>query len=160
VVRIGPLRRSDHLALYRVFTDVVARGDGFPHAAPLTPAAFRATWVSGVTVAVAARMSTTDGTDLAGAYYLRPNFVERAAHIANAGYVVAESWRRRGIGRLLVEDSIIRAPAAGFDAIQFNLVFASNPARTLYESLGWRQLGRVPDAVDGEDALVFHRAVP
>ena len=40
----------------------------------------------------------------------------------------------------------------GFDAIQFNLVFESNPARRLYEELGWREIGRVPQAVDGEDA--------
>ena len=129
-VCIGPLRRADHLALYRVFSRVVSAGDGFPHAAPLTPETFRATWVTGVTVAVAARIDTGDGTEVAGAYYLRPNFVGRAAHIANAGYVVAEPFRRRGIGRLLVEDSVVRASVAGFDAIQFNLVFASNPART------------------------------
>jgi hypothetical protein len=48
----------------------------------------------------------------------------------------------------------------GFDAIQFNLVFASNPARQLYEQLGWQQIGRVPAAVDSEDAIIYWRAVP
>ena len=55
----------------------------------------------------------------------------------------------------LVLDSIERAPRHGFDAIQFNLVFASNPARRLYEELGWREIGRVPEAVDGEDAVIY-----
>jgi ribosomal protein S18 acetylase RimI-like enzyme len=73
--------------------------------------------------------------------------------------VVEESHRNRGIGHLLVEDSLWRAPLLGFDAIQFNLVFESNPARRLYERLGWRQIGRVPDAVEGEDALVYWRRV-
>ena len=73
---------------------------------------------------------------MVGAYYLKPNFVGKAAHIANAGYLVASKVRRSGIGRALIEDSIWRAPLVGFDAIQFNLVFESNPARALYEELG------------------------
>jgi GNAT superfamily N-acetyltransferase len=64
-----------------------------------------------------------------------------------------------GIGELLVEDSIRRAPEVGFDAIQFNLVFASNPARALYERHGWKVIGRVPDAVDDEEALIYWRRV-
>jgi hypothetical protein len=64
----------------------------------------------------------------------------------------------------LVTDSIERAPLAGFDAIQFNFVFASNPARAMYEWLGWREIGRVPDAVplaDGgrQDAIIYWRSV-
>jgi GNAT superfamily N-acetyltransferase len=94
-----------------------------------------------------------------GAYYLKPNFVGKAAHIANAGYLVAAAVRRRGVGRALIEDSVLRAPLAGFDAIQFNLVFESNPARALYEELGWRETGRVPDAVNGEDAVIYWRSV-
>jgi len=47
----------------------------------------------------------------------------------------------------------------GFDAVQFNLVFASNPARSLYERLGWVEIGRIPEAVDGEDALIYWRRV-
>jgi GNAT superfamily N-acetyltransferase len=96
---------------------------------------------------------------VAGAYYLKPNFPGRAAHIANAGYVVDDRQRGGGVGRLLVEDSVWRAPLLGFDAIQFNLVFAGNRARALYEELGWREIGRVPEAVEGEDAVIYWRRV-
>lgn len=89
----------------------------------------------------------------------KPNFVGRAAHIANAGYCVSAAHRRRGIGRLLVEDSIRCAPLLGFDAVQFNLVFASNPARSLYEEMGWRVVGRLPRAVGGDDCLIYRREV-
>jgi hypothetical protein len=62
---------------------------------------------------------------------------------------------------LLVEDSILRAPLAGFDAVQFNFVFEDNPARALYEQLGWKLIGRVPSGAGrGRDALVYWRAVP
>jgi GNAT superfamily N-acetyltransferase len=152
---IGPIDDNDHEELFELFTDVVESGDGYPHAPPLTRGMFEATWVAPVTLAVVARLHQV----LVGAYYLKPNFPGRAAHIANAGYVVARARRRRGIGRLLVEDSLWRAPLLGFDAIQFNLVFASNPARSLYEDLGWREIGRIPAAVDGGDAVIYWRRV-
>ena len=41
--------------------------------------------------------------------------------------------------------------------MQFNLVFAGNPARRLYERMGFREIGRVPEAVDGEDAVIYWR---
>ena len=134
----------------------MAAKEGYPHAPPLTRDAFDETWVNHVSVVVVARCEGL----LAGAYYLKPNQPGRAAHIANAGYVVDRPFRGRRVGRLLVEDSITRAPLFGFDAVQFNLVFASNPARALYEELGWRQIGQVPRAVEGEDAIIYWRAVP
>jgi ribosomal protein S18 acetylase RimI-like enzyme len=61
------------------------------------------------------------------------------------------------VARALVEDSLRRAAVLGFDAMQYNLVFASNPARRLYEAMGFEVTGRVPDAVAGEDAFVYFR---
>ncbi|HEY7948743.1 MAG TPA: GNAT family N-acetyltransferase [Acidimicrobiales bacterium] len=154
-VVVAPLAVSEHDPLFALFAEVVASGEGYPQAPPLTRGMFETTWVTSVTLAVAARV---DGV-VVGAYYLKPNFPGRGAHIANAGYVVDRVHRRAGVGRLLVEDSLWRAPLLGFDAIQFNLVFAGNPARSLYEELGWREIGRLPDAVDGEDALIYWRRV-
>ena len=147
-LEVGPLRPDERDALFELFRVIVERLEGYPQAPPLTAEVFDATWVRPVSVVVAARVEG----ELAGAYYLKPNQPGRAAHIANAGYVVDQRFRGRGIGRALVLDSIARAPHHDFDAIQFNLVFASNPARRLYEELGWIEIGRVPRAVDGEDA--------
>jgi len=154
-LQLGPVRAEEDHALFALFAEIVARGDGFPHAPPLTRAQYEDTWVTPVTMTVVARAAGT----VVGAYYLRPNSPGRAAHIANAGYVVAPARRRQGIGRLLVEDSLRRAPLLGFDAMQFNLVFASNPARRLYEELGFTVVGAIPDAVEGEEALVYWRRV-
>lgn len=145
---------EDHEALFAIFDHVVATGQGFPDAPPLDEVRFAASWVDPPVVVVA----ELDGR-VVGAYYLKPNFPGRAAHIANAGYVVAEDARGRGVGRALVEHSIRRAPEAGFDAIMFNLVFQSNPARSLYQELGWREIGRVPRGVDDEPAVIYWRDV-
>ena len=143
---------ADRSALFDMFADVVETGDGFPDSAPLQTDRFNASWVDPPIVVVARA-----DKELVGAYYLKPNFPGRAAHIANAGYMVARGRRGTGIGTRLVEDSIERAIAFGFDAIMFNLVFESNPARALYERLGWREIGRVPRGVDGQPAVIYWR---
>jgi GNAT superfamily N-acetyltransferase len=156
-ITVGPIQGGEEDELFLAFADAVARGDGYPQVAPLTRAAFNDQWVTPVTLVVTAR----DEDGLLGAYYLKPNGTGLAAHIANAGYLVVRRARRRGVGRLLVTDSIRRAPALGFDAVQFNFVFADNPARPLYEELGWRVVGQIPDGVGpGRDAVIYWRAVP
>ena len=155
VAELGPIREDEHDQLFAIFSDIVAKGEGYPHTAPLTRAVFDATFFGPTTSSTALRI---DGR-VAGGYYLKANFIGKAAHIANAGYLVAAAFRSKGLGRLIVEDSIQRAPLLGFDAIQFNLVFASNPARALYRDLGFVEIGIVPRAVDGEDAVIYHRFV-
>jgi GNAT superfamily N-acetyltransferase len=152
VADAGP---ADAAELFEAFAAVVAAGEGYPQAPddPLTPGAFADYWLDHKSLVAVARH---DGR-LAGSYYVKPNFAGRAAHIANAGYFVVAGLRGRGIGRALVEHSFDEARALGFDAMQFNLVFEANPARTLYERLGFQVVGRVPEAVDGADAVVYWR---
>lgn len=150
---VGPLRHSERHALFALFSGVVERGEGYPQSPPLTQEDFEASFGRAARAVVVARV----GDELAGAYYLKPNFPGRAGHIANAGYLVDPRWRGRGVARVLVEDSLERARQLGFDAMLFNLVFESNPARRLYEELGFTVTGRVPAAVEGEDALVYWR---
>jgi GNAT superfamily N-acetyltransferase len=152
---IGPISDTETNELFTLFAGIVATGEGFPQSPPLTRDQFDSYWIEHATIVVVARL---DGR-LVGAYYLKPNFVGKAAHIANAGYFVVSDVRGRAVGRALIEDSVWRAPLVGFDAIQFNLVFASNPARSLYEELGWREIGRIPDAVNGEEAIIYWRSV-
>jgi GNAT superfamily N-acetyltransferase len=153
-VVLADASEGDRVQLFEMFADAVEQGDGYPEEPPLLPERFAASWVDPPVVVVAHL-----GGEVVGAYYLKPNFPGRAAHIANAGYLVARGRRGAGIGRRLVEDSITRAPAEGFDAIMFNLVFESNPARPLYERLGWQEIGRLPRAVNDEPAIVYWRDV-
>lgn len=146
---------ADHPELYNAFAALVMAGEGYPQApGPLEYHEFADYWLLHKSHVAVAR---TPDAHLAGSYYLRPNFPGRAAHIANAGYFVVRGLRNQGVGSALVEHSLAQARALGFDAMQFNLVFASNPARRLYERLGFTEVGRVPEAIDGEDAIVYWR---
>jgi GNAT superfamily N-acetyltransferase len=116
---------------------------------------FCSAWLAGVTTVQVGRV----GARVAGSYFLRPAFAGAAAHIANAGYLVAEDLRGRGFGRALAEHSLDEARRRGFDAMLFTLVLERNPSRRLWSSLGFAEVGRIPDAVDGEAAYVYWRSL-
>jgi ribosomal protein S18 acetylase RimI-like enzyme len=152
-LRIRETGDDDHDQLFALYALVVAEGGAFPAGPPASRHDFERAWIHDKTAVLVA----VTGGRLAGSYHLLPNFPGRAAHIANAGYLVHPDFRRQGIGRMLVEHSIAEARRLGFDALMFNLVFESNPARRLYEQLGFEAVGRVPEAVEGEDAIVYWR---
>jgi GNAT superfamily N-acetyltransferase len=152
---LSPAAPPDYDELFVAYTQIVESGAGFPHQPPLTREAFDDYWIAHSSAVWIVRV----GGRLVGAYYVKPNFVGRAAHISNAGYFVLESHRGRGLGRRLVEHSLHQARRLGFDAMQFNLVFASNPARQMYRQLGFAEVGRIPAAVEGEDAVIYWRSL-
>jgi L-amino acid N-acyltransferase YncA len=152
---IRPLAAGDEPELFAVFAQAVREGGAFPRRAPVDPEVFRTAWLRD---AVSVQVGRLDGT-LIGGYFLKPNFPGLAGHVANAGYVVSASHRRRGFGRALAEHSLAEARRHGFDAMMFNLVLEHNPSRALWHSLGFRQIGRIPDAVDGQAALMYWRAL-
>jgi ribosomal protein S18 acetylase RimI-like enzyme len=144
---------DDLAALFELYALIVEEGGAFPREPPADEAMFRAAWIDKKEVVYVAR---SEGK-LAGSYTLGPNYPGIAATIANAGYMVHPSFRRRGIGSALVEHSLAQARERGFSAIMFNLVRESNPARSIYERAGFEVTGRVPGAFDGEDALIYWR---
>jgi ribosomal protein S18 acetylase RimI-like enzyme len=154
-VEIAPFDPGDEDQLLRAFAAVVEEGTGYPQAPPISREEFRDVWFESTVSVQVARV----GGGLAGAYYLKPNFPGRAAHIANAGYIVVPEMRGEGIGEELVRHSLGEARRCGFDALMFNLVFVSNPAGRLYERLGFRQIGLIPNAVEGEDAKIYWRSL-
>lgn len=152
-ITIRAAESGDHHDLFRIYAAVVEEGGAFPREPPADEQMFREGWFEGMTAVYVAEV---DGV-LAGSYHLLPNFDGTAAHIANAGYMVARAYRRHGVGRALVEHSLEEARRQGFDAMMFNLVLESNPSRHLYEGFGFRKVGRVPEAIGGVDAIVYWR---
>jgi ribosomal protein S18 acetylase RimI-like enzyme len=77
--------------------------------------------------------------------------------------MVASSARGQGIARQMCEHSIQVARKAGFKAMQFSFVVASNQsAIRLWEKCGFKIVGRIPSAFQHKDlglvdALIMHR---
>ncbi len=109
--------------------------------------------------------SRTDGGEIVGTYYLRANNKGGGAHVANCGYMVAAAATGRGVARAMCVDSLERARARGFTAMQFNFVIASNErAVRLWQACGFAIVGRLPGAfrhprLGAVDAYVMHRTL-
>ncbi len=155
-VRITRTTPEDHLELFELFAAAVVAGEGYPQDPGVAVSFddFEQYWLTPARETMVVRLE--DGR-LVGACTIKANGVGRAAHVANAGYLVAIGQRGLGIGTALVEHSFEVARSTGFDAMQFNFVFATNPARRLYERLGFQLVGEVPDVIDGEAVCIYWR---
>ena len=78
-----------------------------------------------------------------------PNWPGRGSHVANASFVVDPAAGGRGVGGPWPSASWPTPRRAGYRAMQFNAVVATNTgAIALWESLGFRILATVPEAFD------------
>lgn len=142
-----------------MFRAVVESGDTYPYAPAITMEEARDLW----TTAPARTFAAWEDGEVVGCYMLKPNQPGLGSHVANCGYMVAPSARGRGVGGTLCEHSLATAREAGFLAMQFNAVVASNVAAVnLWQKHGFVVLGRVPKpfrhAERGlTDILVMHR---
>ena len=143
-LQIRPLEASDWPALWALLEPVFRAGETFPHDSAISEAEAQVAWVEQNQVVMVA-------VDAAGAvvgtYYLRPNSLALGAHVANAGYVVAEHCRRQGIGSRLCQHSLQAARRLGFRAMQFNLVVSTNTAGLrCWQRHGFQIVGTLPGA--------------
>ena len=140
-----------------IWNAVVEGGMAFPQEEPLTPEEAEGFFGSQSHCGVA----VLDGR-VVGLYILHPNNVGRCGHICNASYCVARGMGNKGIGSMLVRDSLSVAKSLGFRVMQFNAVVAENAgARHLYESLGFHRVGTIPGGfrhIDGayHDIIVYY----
>ena len=164
-VRLVLGKPEDVERLRRLYEMIVDEGTSFPHEQMPSNEDFQAYWFGGCGTVLASVRTGTGASTLAGAYYLKANWPGRASHVANAGFIVAPEWRRKGIGRLLGETLLNHARSLAFRSVIFNLIFAENlGSRRLWEQLGFRVLGTIPQAVrrnDGtyQDALIMFRSL-
>jgi ribosomal protein S18 acetylase RimI-like enzyme len=159
---IRPARPEDDDAIWSILEPICTSGEVFC----VAPGGGREPafdyWFSGKGRQVFVA-ETEDG--ILGTSYLRPNQGGGGAHVANAGYATAPAAQGRGIARALLEHSLETARAAGFLAMQFNFVVATNTrAIATWEAAGFAVVGRLPGAFAHPrqgfvDALVMHRAL-
>ena len=97
-----------------------------------------------------------EGGEVAGyaAGYLEPRWVGHIASVA-----VRPRFRRRGIGRALVEALERELIAEGARRLRLEVRESNAAARRLYESLGYRVVRRLPGYYGDEDGLLMEKEV-
>ncbi|KAF4981822.1 hypothetical protein FZEAL_2449 [Fusarium zealandicum] len=79
-----------------------------------------------------------------GSFYIKPNYPGRSSHVCNAGFLVTDASRNRGVGRLMGETYLDWAPRLGYTYSVFNLVYETNVASCrIWDALGFKRIGRV-----------------
>jgi L-amino acid N-acyltransferase YncA len=157
-LQIRPYEAADWPAVWQLLEPVFRSGATFPHDPAITEAEARVAWVK---QSQAVMMAVDPAGAVVGTYYLRPNSLALGAHVANAGYVVAEHCRRQRVGSRLCQHSLQTARRLGFRAMQFNLVVSTNTAGIrCWQRNGFEVVGTLPGAFRHQrlgyvDALVM-----
>jgi ribosomal protein S18 acetylase RimI-like enzyme len=158
-VTIRLARAGDFDALWPMLRAVIRAGETYALDQSLNAEAVRALWME----APRATYLAEAGGEVLGTAYIKTNQAGGGAHVCNAGFVVAEAARGRGVARALCEHAKEEARAMGYLAMQFNFVVETNEgAIALWQSLGFETVGRLPRAFRHPeaglvDALVMYK---
>jgi L-amino acid N-acyltransferase YncA len=150
---------ADHDAIWGIIKPVIRAGETLAVPRDMMRQAALALWLSSDRTV---RVLEADGA-VVGVFYVRANQSGGGAHVANAGYVVAQDATGRGVARRMCAASLDLARELGFRAMQFNFVVSTNVrAVALWQAMGFAEVGRLPGAfahpaLGHVDALVMFR---
>jgi len=159
MITIRTARGPDFDSIWRIFREVVERGDTYVYDPSTTKEEARSIWMADGNSTYVALI---DGR-IIGTYILKRNQPGLGSHVANAGYMVRADCQGLGVGRAMCEHSIEEARRQGYLAMQFNMVVSTNEgAVALWEKLGFSIVGTLPQAFRHKtlglvDAYVMHR---
>ncbi|MDO5389040.1 MAG: GNAT family N-acetyltransferase [Clostridia bacterium] len=146
---IRKYNENDITDMIKIWNEVVEEGIAFPQEDTLDYETGKRFFSEQTYCGVA---FDNDSGKVYGMYILHPNNVGRCGHICNASYAVSKNLRGQHIGEKLVRDCIEQGKREGFGILQFNAVVSSNVyARKLYESIGFKQLGVIPQGFRMKD---------
>jgi L-amino acid N-acyltransferase YncA len=158
---IRAVTAADHDAIWAILEPMIRAGETYALARDMPRDAALALWLSPDRTV---RVLEEDGAVL-GVFYIRANQTGGGAHVANAGYVVAQDAGGRGVARHMCAASLELARELGFLAMQFNFVVSSNVrAVRLWRAMGFEVVGTLPGAfahpeLGFVDALVMFRSL-
>lgn len=159
VATIVPFASADQVppSLYIYLCDQLNKeingGDTYPMMDPFPSDRFAAYWFQNFGAImllgnIASADDVVEGKDWSkeclGSFYIKPNYPGRSSHVCNAGFLVTDASRNRGVGRLMGEAYIDWAPRLGYTYSVFNLVYETNVASCkIWDALGFKRIGRV-----------------
>lgn len=143
VATIVPFASKDHVppSLLLYLSDQLAKeiekGDTYPMIDPMPHDKFASYWFQNFGAimllgSIEEPEDVVEGKDWAkdclGSFYIKPNYPGRSSHVCNAGFLVTDASRNRGVGRLMGEAYLDWAPKLGYTYSVFNLVYETNVA--------------------------------
>ncbi|KAG7294120.1 hypothetical protein NEMBOFW57_004184 [Staphylotrichum longicolle] len=142
--------------LHDQFNKEIEGGDTYPMLEPMPADKFASYWFQnfgGIMLLghIESAAEVVEGKDWSkeclGTFYIKPNYPGRSSHICNAGFIVTDAARNRGVGRLMGETYLEWAPKLGYKYSVFNLVYETNVASCkIWDALGFKRIGRVKGA--------------
>ncbi len=161
---ILPATAADWPGIWALFHSVVSKGDTYAYAPDTSEADAKEIWMGRAAHGTPAHTFVVkQGNDVVGTYSLRANHYGLGGHVANAGYMVHADHRGQGIATAMCRDSMEKAAALGFKAMQFNYVVSTNTrAVELWKHMGFSIIGIAPKsfrhATRGYvDVYIMHR---
>ena len=158
-VTIRPATRADEAQIWAILEPVIRGGETYALPRDMTRKQALDYWFAPANTVLVAEA----GGAVLGTYYLRPNAMGGGDHVCNCGYATAPAAQGMGVARTMLADSLDRSRAAGFRAMQYNFVIATNTrAVDIWQRAGFEVVGRLPGAyrhpTEGYvDALVMYR---
>ncbi|KAJ3141417.1 hypothetical protein HK100_007047 [Physocladia obscura] len=99
----------------------IDQGNTYPQEFTLDRDSFKAYFLSAAAFVLRA---VDNANEIIGTFYVKPNYPGRCSHICNGGFITANEWRGKGVGKILANTFLTVAPLLGYKASVFNLVFA------------------------------------
>jgi ribosomal protein S18 acetylase RimI-like enzyme len=156
---IRPATPADDGDILQIIMPVIRSGETYALPRDWTEAEALAYWWSPDHAVFVA----DDGGAVRGTCYIRPNQRGGGSHVANAAFMTGASAAGRGVASAMCAHALGYAAAAGYAAMQFNFVVATNVrAVALWQRFGFEIVGRLPGAfrhpaLGFVDALVMFR---
>ena len=156
---IRPATKGDRDAVWRIIGPVIRAGETYALDPAMDRQAALAYWFAPDRETFVAE----DGGEILATYFIRANQAGGGSHVCNCAYMTDQAAAGRGVARAMHAHSLDIARERGFRAMQFNFVVSSNVrAVSLWQSLGFEIVGRLPDAFRHPregfvDALVMMR---
>lgn len=143
MITISLFDNTDWPEVWAILKPVFRAGETYAYAPDIHEDAARNVWITAPKQTFVAR----NGSEILGTYYLKANQPGLGDHVCNCGYVVAASARGQGIAGKMCNHSQVAARNAGFHAMQYNLVAASNTgAVRLWQKMDFEIIGTLPQA--------------
>lgn len=152
--------QDDFPAIWPIFEEVVRAGETYAYDVDTDQEAARRLWLG---LPRKTFVYQDDNGQILATYYLKTNQAGPGSHVCNCGYMVSSAARGMGLATQLCEHSQRVAVELGYQAMQFNIVAASNEgAVRLWSKLGFETVGRLPRAFNHPslglvDALVMYK---